>query len=51
MNIPEEEYGTDVISSPRVTNILRPEAALIVNVEEDELALAETTRLDRTIEA
>ncbi len=50
MDLPAEE-GTDVISPPKVINILNVAAALTINVEEDEASDPEASRLERSIEA
>ena len=49
MEIPREE-GLDVISPPRVTNILSTSAALTVGLEEDEPIICEARHVDPPIE-
>ena len=44
MDLPYEE-GHDVISPPRVTYIPRATAALTISLEEEELAIPETSRI------
>ena len=49
MDLPQEE-GTDMISPLRVTNIPSALAALTINLEGDEVAVPEATRLRYPIE-
>ena len=50
MDLPVEE-GTDVISSPRMTNIPRPAATLTIEVGEIDPKISEASQLNRAIEA
>ena len=50
MELPREE-GLDVISPPRVTNILSMSAALTVGLEEDEPTIPKARSVEPPIEA